>query len=127
MQNRNIKAFTLVEIMIVLAIMSIVVAIAAPTWFRQREISRANACQENLAKIDQSLEQYALEHKLPNNSPVNYPADLMNPGGSGPGTGYLKQTPSCPAGGTYTVTNVGTDPECSIGFNNSPFAAHTIQ
>jgi prepilin-type N-terminal cleavage/methylation domain-containing protein len=127
MQNRKSRAFTLVEVMIVLAIISIVVAIAAPTWFRQREIARANACQENLAKIDQSLEQYALENKLPNGAPINFPADLMNPSGGGPGSGYLKQTPTCPAGGTYTATNIGSDPECSVGFNNSPFAPHTIQ
>ena len=120
------KGFTLVEIMVVIAVISIVVAIAAPTWLRQRAISQAAVCQENLSKIDQSMEQYALEHRLPSGSPINFPADLVQPNGVPVGEGYLKRTPSCPAGGDYTATVIGSDPVCSIGFNNTPFAAHVI-
>ena len=64
--KKNIKGFTLVEIMIVVAIIGIIIAIAVPAFLRARENSRGRACQENLAKIDGSKEQYGLEFKLGN-------------------------------------------------------------
>jgi prepilin-type N-terminal cleavage/methylation domain-containing protein len=106
------KGFTLVEIMIVVAIIGIIIAIAVPAFLRARENSRGRACQENLTKIDGSKEQYALEFKLANAATVTM-AQLLEPNGSGVGTGYLKREPICPAGGTYTVGAIGTDPSCS--------------
>ena len=126
-KTRFRSGFTLTEIMIVIAVIGIVLAIAAPTWLRQREISRAAACQENLAKIDGAVEQYAIEFKLSGGAPLVYPTDLLAPGGSGTGTGYLRNVPECHAGGTYTMNVVGEIPTCSIGANNDPYAAHVIQ
>ncbi|MGI8907248.1 MAG: prepilin-type N-terminal cleavage/methylation domain-containing protein [Candidatus Sumerlaeaceae bacterium] len=127
MRFRDSRGFTLVEIVIVVAIIAIVVGIAAPTWFRQREISRATACQENLGKIDHAIEQYAMEFRLSNGAPINYPDDLIKPAGVDKGSGFLRVEPTCNAGGTYTVTVVGTEPTCSIGATNDPFASHVIQ
>ena len=107
------KGFTLVEIMIVVAIIGIIIAIAVPAFLRARENSRGRACQENLTKIDGSKEQYALEFKLANGAAVTV-AQLLDPNGSGAGTGYLKREPICPGGGSYTINNVGTDPTCNI-------------
>ena len=58
---RKTKGFTLVEIMIVVAIIGILIAIAVPGFVRARSQSRMRACQENLTKIDGAKEQYALE------------------------------------------------------------------
>src|SRR5688572_11436297 len=127
MRLRPMSAFTLVEIVIVVSIIAIVIAIAAPTWFRQREISRAAACQENLGKIGHAMEQYAMEFKLPEGSPVNYPDDLIKPAGVQKGAGYLRTEPFCNAGGKYFVTNIGEPATCTIGANNDPFAAHVVQ
>ena len=105
------KGFTLVEIMIVVAIIGIIIAIAVPAFLRARENSRGRACQENLTKIDGSKEQYALEFRVSNGATIDMD-NLLNPNGSGVGTGYLKREPVCPGGGSYTVNVVGTDPTC---------------
>jgi general secretion pathway protein G len=120
------RGFTLLEIMIVSGIMAIIVAIAAPTWLRQREISRSASCQENLCKIDDAKEQYAMDYKLSNGGLVDFPTDLITPPQAVRGQGYLKHAPVCPAGGSYTINLIGDDPQCSIGTSVAPFAAHVL-
>lgn len=102
------RGFTLVEIMIVVAIIGIIIAIAVPAFIRARETSRARACQENLSKIDGAVEQYAMENNIANGTSVSL-SDLHNTGG----TGYLKSEPECPGGGTYSSSiDVGDAPSC---------------
>lgn len=121
------SGFTLVEVVIVLAIMSIVVAIAAPTWLRQREQSRARACQENLTKIDGALTVYATEFRLSNGASINFPDDLIDPNSTGnTNQGYLRGEPKCPTNGSYTVTKVGVVPECSVGSTLADYPPHAL-
>jgi len=104
--------FTLVEIMVVLFIMSMIVAIAAPAWLRARSQSRMKTCQENLSKIDGAKEQWALEHKKLSGTFLAA-SDLVE----GPITsGYIKFFPLEPSGGSYTINPIGEDPECSTGY-----------
>jgi prepilin-type N-terminal cleavage/methylation domain-containing protein len=125
MKLSRTKGFTLVEIMIVVAIIGIIIAIAVPAFLRARENSRGQACQENLSKIDGAKEQYALEFRASQNSTVSF-TNLITPGGASVGQGYLRDTPRCPSSGTYTVSNVGTNPSCSIGTSNAPFIPHVL-
>lgn len=107
--HRSVKGFTLVEIMIVVAIIGILIAIAVPGFVRAREQSRDRACQENLTKIDGAKEQYALEQDVAEGEALGTDmAGLVS-------DGYLKRTPECPSSGSYTIGNVGTDPTCSVG------------
>lgn len=126
MRVRRPKGFTLVEIVIVLAIISIIVAIAAPTWLRQRETSRARACQENLTKISGAVEVYAAEFRLANGSAITFPGDLVQPAGAPQGDGYLRSAVECPSGGTYSVAAVGDPPDCSIGAGDPQFPPHVL-
>ena len=56
--------FTLVEIMIVVAIIGLLAAIAIPNFVRARQTAQANACLNNLRIIDAAKNQYALENGL---------------------------------------------------------------
>jgi prepilin-type N-terminal cleavage/methylation domain-containing protein len=110
------KGFTLVEIMIVVAIIGILISIAVPGFVRARTQARRRACQENLTKIDSAKEQYALERNVANNAAVAS-TDLYN--ATDATQSYLKKWPVCPAAGAYTPGNVGVDPTCSIGGQHS--------
>lgn len=103
------RGFTLIEVMIVVAILGIILAIAATTWVKQRELSRARVCQENLTKIDGAKEQWALEYnKGAEASPVW--GDLFSEDGSG----YLKRQPFCPVGGNYTIGTLAEPAQCTV-------------
>lgn len=114
----RLGGFTLVEIMIVVALIGLLCAIAIPNYVRARTSSQANACINNLRQIDSAMQQFAIEYNKHLGATVNFPADL---------TPYLKlnsnsQIPGCPAGGTYSVGAVGVDPSviCSLGNTVSP-------
>ena len=106
MNNKRNRAFTLVEIMIVVLIIGILMAIAVPNFIQARTTSRRNSCIANLKQIDSAKEQYAMEAKLNT-------GDAVTQGNLAPT--YIKSFPSCPGGGVYTIDVVGTNPSCSLG------------
>jgi prepilin-type N-terminal cleavage/methylation domain-containing protein len=68
--------FTLVEIMIVVAIIALLAAIAVPSFLRARKRSQATATLETLRMIDAAKDQYAIENgKGPTVTPNN--SDLV--------------------------------------------------
>lgn len=103
--NTSRKAgFTLVEIMIVVAIIGLLAAIAIPNFVKARETSRTNACVNNLRQIDGAKQQWALETKA---------AATAEPT-IGDVTAYMQKAPVCPSGGTYTVGTIAADASCSV-------------
>ena len=59
--NTKRGGFTLVEIMIVVAIIALLAAIAVPNFLRSRKRSQATQVLEDLRVIDSAVDQYAIE------------------------------------------------------------------
>src|SRR3954447_19936757 len=110
MKMKTVKnaGFTLVEIMIVVAIIALLAAIAIPNFVKARSASQKSACIANLKQITGAKATWALEAKKVNaDSPAD--TDLFGT------TAYIRVQPTCPAGGTYTVAIVQNNATCSYG------------
>jgi len=99
--------FTLVEIMIVVAIIGLLASIAVPNFVKARTTAQMNACISNLRQIDGAIQQWALDTKQGDTATVTA-ADVLP---------YLKNSVTCPSGGktfteSYSVTTVQARPTC---------------
>ncbi len=116
-RNTSRKAgFTLVEIMIVVAIIGLLAAIAIPNFVKARTTSQMNACINNLRQIDGAKQQWALEMKQPATAtPVQSDIDPYL-GRAGNANNIV-----CPAGGatatfanSYTINALTNAPTCQV-------------
>ncbi|MEN8254677.1 MAG: type II secretion system protein [Verrucomicrobiota bacterium] len=102
-QEMKKSGFTLVEIMIVVAIIGLLAAIGIPSFQKARDTSRSKACVNNLRMIAAGTEQHMMDNNVTS-------ATLAE------ACAYIKSgEPDCPAQGTYTVGTETTDPTCSLG------------
>jgi len=110
--------FTLVEIMIVVAIIGLLAAIAIPNFVRARTTSQQNACINNLRQIDGAKQEWALEMKA-NATTTPNPSDIQPYLGRGNGT-----LPTCPStsntnfASSYSMGTLTNAPSCLIAPTN---------
>ena len=99
MKKTNKKGFTLVEIMIVVAIIGLLAAIGIPSFQKARSNSRVKACMNNLRQIESGAEQ----HMMLNNDTT---ADMTE------SVVFIKGgTPECAASGVYSIVADATTGE----------------
>jgi prepilin-type N-terminal cleavage/methylation domain-containing protein len=110
-RKASAAGFTLVEIMIVVALIGLLASIATPTWVHARTNSQTTTCVNNLRQIEAAKQQWALETRQPTNAMPLY-TDI---------SGYLKNSVSCPAAGTntsfsgsYEPNDISVPPSCKI-------------
>lgn len=109
MNMRN-DGFTLLEIMIVVAVIGMLAAIAIPSFMRARTTSQEKACINNLRQIEASKEQWALENRKAQGTSI-VTAEVNT---------YMKRIPVCPSGGTYDYGLVGSNSYCDIPGHDLP-------
>ncbi len=105
--NTAHAGFTLVEIMIVVAIIGLLAGMALPNFVQARESARTQTCIGNLHQIDGAVQRWALDLRKDSSEPVTF-TDI---------SAYLRNSVTCPSGGTsfadsYAITTADAKPTC---------------
>lgn len=107
-KQKHQNGFTLLEVMVVIAILGLMAALIVPNIMGQSEQAKAKLAKTNMASIASALDLYKLDnHKYPTTADglealVNRPANAPNWNPAG----YLKSVPEDPWGSPYVYTSM---------------------
>lgn len=116
--RRHEQGFTLVEVMIVVAVIALIATIAIPNFIRARRTAWKNTCIANLSQIERAAQQYYMDN--------NYEGtiDVINLCGTEEDDYIRGSEPKCPAGtGNYADFNSSSRPVCP---NVSTYTDHVL-
>ncbi len=100
------RGFTLIEILVVVAIIAIVLSIVIPNLFRMISNSKRVVCIDNLRKIESAVEQLAIDNK------IHAGTNLSQQQEDEVYHSYLRSgKPKCPSGGEYVINPVEAVPQ----------------
>lgn len=106
------RGYTLLEIMIVVAILGVLVGIAFPNFIKSRAHAQKQMCIENLSQIDSAKQIWGMDAGRTDGD-VPAESDLIGP------SLYIVKVPVCAGGGAYRINAIGTNATCNI-------AGHTL-
>ena len=113
------NGFTLIEIMIVVAIVATLALVAIPNFISYLQTSKVNLCRSNLNMLNRATEAFLIEHPEYGHTQT-LTLDLLSPGDENADTSnfYVKKRPVCPAGGTYLYDRESQSWSCSLSGAN---------
>ncbi|MFL6570822.1 MAG: type II secretion system major pseudopilin GspG [Burkholderiales bacterium] len=128
MSRRRIRAFTLIEVMVVIAILAVLAALIVPKVMSRPDEARVVAARQDIASLLQALKLYRLDNlRYPTTEQglaalVTRPSLAPVPPNWKPG-GYLERLPRDPWGNPYQYLSPGLHGEIdvfSFGADNAP-------
>jgi len=124
---RNKKGFTLIELMIVIAIIAILAAILVPNFLKARAQGQLAACESNLKNIATALEMYATDFSGDYPSTISL---LTDTSATTAGGAYMKAIPNCPSITTspysYTYNSTPDNFTLNCGGSSAHIATGTV-
>ena len=112
MTSTRTQAFTVVEVLVVIALVVLIVAMLTPATDNRPIRAPTNECVNHLRQIDFAEQIWALEHHKTTNDTPTW-SDLHP---------YIKNDRmTCPAGGKYALAPTGEGPSCSIPKHQARF------
>ena len=112
--DRTVHAFTLLELLVVVALIALLTALAVPGYRRYLESSRGQRCSANILLLETAKDSFIADHP---GQPIASASDL---------TPYLKYgMPVCPSGGSYSnITDRYARVTCSAKIGSTPNGLH---